>query len=947
MLRINNINFNKKQNINFTSSSVQTAQGAMQTDSQITSLSANPATNPLVKPNIPLQYKKISETKDPFGHTLHYYMLSNGQKVVIAPKAGTTIVKTFVNSGSMNETDDIRGISHFIEHSLFNGSSKIPAGTFFNEINKMGAQTNASTNFAQTDYYISSALMTDSEFNKTVEMQADMINNPTFSPDMIEKEKGPVTQEISMTEDDSVNALYNAVIKKLFNINTTSKSLVAGSIETVSNLNRDDVVKYHTLNYQPQNLTTVVVGDVEPDVAIHEIAKNFNAQPQVQAEERKVETLTPLSVPARVDMISNKDNYALSIAAFAGPTPDNLKDEIALNALSLVLLKSSRSRLSSKLRELGSDASFTIEKVGLKPTDPSAVVCLMQSPRDREQQVLDSFYSVIQDLKANPPTNEEMQIAKVALKKALSLDFETSEGICEYIGQGMLNGTYNKISDYKNIIENLTSDDIVRVADKYLDLNKVAIGVSHPQGTTNFDIMRNYGASIYAKNPISFKGKLNSEKSFSTDSVHEYQLRDNTSLSISDSHTDMSFMRWKLSSYSAVPKNLSAHYVLAQILNDGSSQRSRGDVVHASELKGVDFSFDANGISISADANCFAQDTVDTINLFKEVIYSPNFTQEAFDKAKRKIEDYLSTLPNSASNTLIAQLYPEYFATSKSILEGLKTLTLDDVRAHWQNLITSASSTFTVSAPINKNPNLENDIINAVHTPDFDFKTRQNNLVDIYKPTQESKVYLATEERNQAEVFKTYSFEMTGNIEDDVKFELLNTILGGGPASRLFSDLRETKQLAYQVASEVQSFGNTGILSMFIKTTTDNKAQNEISYDNLQKSLQGFDEHVQKLLTTPVSEEELANAKKTLKQNLMAEMELLASKTELLAMNADLPYGIKRIDAYFEAIDKITADDVMQAAKHIFSNKPVYSILTSPDTANNQMSYLQTLGEII
>ena len=947
MFSINNINLNTRRNIAFGENQPKVLAAPEQNVVHDAELRVNPVQNPNIKPNIPLQYKKISETKDPFGHTLHYYMLSNGQKVVIAPKAGTTIVKTFVNSGSMNETDDIRGISHFIEHSLFNGSSKIPVGTFFNEINKMGAQTNASTNFAQTDYYISSALMSDQEFNKAVEMQADMINNPTFSPEMIEKEKGPVTQEISMTEDNSVNALYNAVIKKLFNINTTSNSLVAGSIETVSNLDRDDVVKYHAQNYQPENLTTVVVGDVEPDVAIHEIAKNFNAIPQVQTEERKIETLTPLSVPTRVDMISNKDNYALSIAGFAGPTPDNLKDELALNALSLVLLKSSRSRLSSKLRELGADASFTIEKVGLKQTDPSAVVCLMQSPRNREQQVLDTFYSVIQDLKVNPPTDEEMQIAKVALRKMLSLDFETSEGICEYIGQGMLNGTYNQIADYKNIVENLTANDIVRVVDKYLDLNKVAIGVSHPQGTTSADIVRNYNASIYAKNPVSFKGKLNSEKSFTTDSVHEYQLRDNTTLSISDSHTDMSFMKWKLSSYSAVPKNLSAHYVLAQILNDGSSQRSRSDVVHASELKGVDFSFDANGISISADANCFAQDTVDTINLFKEVIYSPNFTQEAFDKAKTKIEDYLSTLPNSASNTLIAQLYPEYFATSKSILDGLRSLTLEDVREHWQNLITNASSTFTISAPINKNPNLENDIINAVHTPDFDFKTRQNNLVNIYKPTQDSKVYLATEERNQAEIFKTYSFEMTGNIEDDVKFELLNTILGGGPASRLFSDLRENKQLAYQVASEVQSFGNTGILSMFIKTTTDNKTQNEIKYDNLQKSLQGFEEHVQKLLTAPVTEEELASAKKTLKQNLVSEMELLASKTELLAMNADLPYGIKRIDAYFEAIDKITAEDVRVAARHIFSNKPVYSILTSPDTANNQMSYLQTLGEII
>ncbi len=63
-------------------------------------------------------------------------------------------------------------------------------------------------------------------------------------------------------------------------------------------------------------------------------------------------------------------------------------------------------------------------------------------------------------------------------------------------------------------------------------------------------------------------------------------------------------------------------------------------------------------------------------------------------------------------------------------------------------------------------------------------------------------------------------------------------------------------------------------------------------------------------------------------------------------MNINQPYGIKRMDEYVKAIDRMTAADIQAAARHVFSNKPVYAILASEDTVNNQMSYLSTLGQV-
>ena len=98
----------------------------------------------------------LGKIKTTFDRDLYCYQLANGQKVFIMPKKGPTIVKTYIKTGSMNESDKQRGISHFVEHNLFNGSKNIKPGVFFNKVSEMGGNTNASTNFAQTDYYIHS-----------------------------------------------------------------------------------------------------------------------------------------------------------------------------------------------------------------------------------------------------------------------------------------------------------------------------------------------------------------------------------------------------------------------------------------------------------------------------------------------------------------------------------------------------------------------------------------------------------------------------------------------------------------------------------------------------------------------------------------------------------------------------------------------------------------------
>ena len=142
----------------------------------------------------PQKYTKLGITDIENGLKIHSYKLANGHRVTIIPMEDSpTTVKNYVNVGSMNETDDIKGISHFLEHMAFNGTNgsegymKLERGDSFKKIDELGGWTNASTNYALTDYVNSTPLLEDKDLEQQIRVIASMTEDLKLSPDMIEK----------------------------------------------------------------------------------------------------------------------------------------------------------------------------------------------------------------------------------------------------------------------------------------------------------------------------------------------------------------------------------------------------------------------------------------------------------------------------------------------------------------------------------------------------------------------------------------------------------------------------------------------------------------------------------------------------------------------------------------------------------------------------------------
>lgn len=917
------------------------------------------ATNPIQKnqdlPNVtpsydikvPLKYNYLGKEELPCDINAYMYKLENGQKVVIIPKKGPTVVKTYVGVGSMNEPDRVRGISHFIEHNLFNGSEGLEAGEFFATVNKIGANTNASTGFAATDYYIESNLLKKNDLETEIKIHASMLETPKFAENMIEKEKGPVTSEINMILDDPDNVATNNTLKLLYNIKSTSKDIIGGTVDNINRLTKDDIIDYYKRNYYPANMITVITGEVEPENAMSLVSKYFHST-NTNPKPRNFEELVPLEKTVRNDFISDKTNGAIISIGFNGPKNNNTKDKILLDAFQFFMVGSNVARLNKSLEEIQTNAFISSDRISNKPEDGVVVLFSTQTSEDNVESAIKKVFEGLTDLEKKPPTEQELNIVRKKLKLNLAQVFESSNIINTVVGTAMLDNDLKSVQEFEKVIDNLSAKDIVDFAKKYFDMNKVAITVIHPATADIESINNNYQRA----HDISFTGnagEINHKEAVDVSKINKYITSNNFLVVTNEIDKDLATFDLSLSAEAPANVKPGVSEILSIMLNRGSKFKDEKNFFTDLENQGIQASFDAGERGIFVDTMFFPSDFANAIQSIKEVLLNPRFNQENLDFAKNLLKDHIQNSSKSSREGLLKEMFKgqHYGITNSDILKNLDDIQLSDIQGLYQYIMNNAKGQMVISAPFEKYPDLKNELFKELCTDFSTLKQAKPSLFNSYIPVSDKKIIVQDSAKSQAEIEMGYKFKVSGNLEDAVKFELLNTILGGTPSSRLFSDLREQQKLAYQVNSKLCNFDNSGVLSLYIKTTTDDEQTGETSYDNVKKSIDGFNKHVQKLMIENVSQDELECAKLTLKNRILNGSELTTDKNISILLGLKSFYGVSQDNQLLNIVDKITQDDIKAAANYVFSNNPTISIVATKNTIANNKDYLKSLGNLV
>lgn len=897
---------------------------------------------PDYKVSTPMPYTHIEDIKLSDNLTAKYYKLANGQRVVIIPKEGQTVVKTYVNTGSLNEPDNLRGISHYIEHNLFNGSEELGDKVFFDEVNKMGANTNASTSFSQTDYYISSNLLEDSDLEQEIKLHAGMIQSPKFLLEKLEKEKKIVNSEINMSVSEDSNIGFTKTLKNLFGIESSSDDLIAGSTDNISALTRNDVVNYFNNNYYPANMVTVISGEVEPEKTMQLVSKSFTSR-KLPTQNRHHEVLTPTQKAVRSDIISKKSDGAASIfLGFAGPENANYQDYMYIRAIKNLANALNNSRFAELERKY-SGINVDCERLGTEGKDKCAIVIESKVSEDKVEAFLKDLYSCLNNIITNPPTDSEITAIKKSMKKGFESRMETSYSINHMVGEAFLDGTPEALSEYSKFIENITSEGLVNVAKKYLDLNKAALTVVHPNSVNPNKITENYKK---AQNNISFTG-ANKKTPINTSKITEYKMPNNFNVVLNDTSSENVNFSVSMTEKDWIPKKAAIADILNKMLADGGTKnKSIEQISSLKDLYGITSSLGASSKGLGAFAVFSVDNFEKSLDLFKEQILSPNLSEDNFNRTVKYCKDAYSTFEPSAWSNFDKAMYAglPIALNAKDKLDSLDSITLDDVKNYYNEIMTNSHGQITISAPFSKHPELKQMVFNnAAQYPIG--KPKDISLNKKYKPIEKQQVYLQEHKKNQAQIIEGYRFKRNGNIKDTVCLSLLNEILGGSASSRLFSDLREKRHLAYEVFSDINCNDDMGVVSLCIGTTTQNQETGEKTFDNIEKAINGFNENIQKITTEKVSEDELNAAKKALKNSILSVGETNLEKTQIIDDITNTPYGTDYVNKKFELIDAITADDILNAAKYIFKNPPIYSIGATKDSLEANKSFFDKLSK--
>ncbi|MDE6138312.1 MAG: insulinase family protein, partial [Candidatus Gastranaerophilales bacterium] len=601
------------------------------------------------------------------------------------------------------------------------------------------------------------------------------------------------------------------------------------------------------------------------------------------------------------------------------------------------------SRTAKIERDYGIGLNMYPERLSSRPEDKTMMMMETSISNGKSEIFLRDLYSAIDSLSKIPPTNDELTAIKNRLKKDHNDNFERSGTLNHCLGTSMLNDDMAYFTDYNKIVDNLTTEDIVNAAKKYLDLNKAALTVVHPHSDTEKNIKDIYGIV----SQIPFTG-LNKKNPVDMEKISKYLLPNNFEIVLNDSSSDNIEFNIIMEEKNWTPKNAALSNVLSDMLStSGTKTKSIEEISKQEDMLALDFGVCATQYGISADGS-FPIDSFDkSLELMNDVIKNSNLSSENFEQAKARLQESYSNVEASVYEKFDPVMYeglPRGFNVQDK-LKALENLTLDDVKTFYNDIFIKSQGQVVVSAPFSKNPELKQKIFNSIGSYEK-LQPRDISLVQSFKPIDKVQVLTQSNLKNQANIIEGFKFKHNGNLKDETCVSLLNDILGGSSSSRLFSDLREKRHLAYSVSSKVSYSDDIGVLTLKIGTTTENVETGEKTFDNIQKSIEGFNENIQRLMTEKVSVEELESVKKAMKSSLLTFLETNRGKTVDIMGSNNTPYGFEYINKQFEIIDTITPDDIYNTARYIFKSNPIYSLTATQASLDANKEFLDSLAKV-
>lgn len=403
---------------------------------------------------------------------IYYEKLDNGLDVYIVPKPGfnkyyatfTTkygsIDNKFIPIGEEEMITVPDGIAHFLEHKMFESEE----GDVFNDFSKYGANANAFTSFNRTAYLFS---CTDF-FKENLEILLNFVQEPYFTDENVEKEKGIIEQEIKMYDDSPDWQLFSGVLDNMYKDHTI-KIDIAGTVESIYKINKELLYQCYYTFYHPSNMLLCIVGDVDVNQTLDFIKKN---QDDKDFKEMKELERNYIFEDNNVDVKDNAKKMAVQvpkviIAVKNGEAnllgKEAIKRELAVGVLLDFIFDGSSEFRETLIKEKLINATFSYEL----SFEYSFGHVLIGGDTKEPEKFISRIKDKLLDLGKMDLNEEEFKRIK---NKSIG-GFLSSLNSPEFIANQFTRYKFNDVNlfDALDILEEITLEDVEKVKDIFVE----------------------------------------------------------------------------------------------------------------------------------------------------------------------------------------------------------------------------------------------------------------------------------------------------------------------------------------------------------------------------------------------------------------------------------------------------------------------------------------------
>ena len=385
------------------------------------------------------------------------FVLENGLRVVFEKKPAKSVaIEITVKSGSNDEANKINGISHFIEHMVFEGTKKRKTNReIANEIEKLGGELNAYTSNERTCFF---AKVLNKHLDKALEVLSDIIQNPLFEKKSIDRERKVILKEINMVKDEPRFHQWILFQKALFK-RFPAKNPPYGTVKAVKSLKRKDLLNYYKKYYIPNNMIVSIAGGVRnPIPAIKRYFNNFKRK--TLTKKKKIAEPKQRNASKSVE----KRNILSSYMVLGYKTVARKeKDSYALDIIKAILGRGQSGKLFIEIRNKRGLA-YEVGVNNEANINYGYFAVYLNTDKKNIPLVVKLILEEFQKLKSI--TNEELKEAKDYLEGEYILHNEDNFHLADELNFWQMNGDSNLINSYVKNIRKIRKEDVVRAVNR-------------------------------------------------------------------------------------------------------------------------------------------------------------------------------------------------------------------------------------------------------------------------------------------------------------------------------------------------------------------------------------------------------------------------------------------------------------------------------------------------